>query len=381
MSYSVLTNTGFQDVSGIRKSEHQYYYKIKTLSGLELSCTENHVFETLNGPINAKYVTKYDELIISNGNDFIKSKRKINKPFVAYDLVDVENGSLYYANNILSHNCSFLGSSNTLINSSILQTLVFLKPIVNEKHLKIYEQPVKGHVYVTTVDVCAGLSQDSSAINIIDVTSAPYKQVLVYKNCDIDPTSFSVVVESIAKKYNYSTLIIESNNDGKIVAKELWDLEYENLISTQTDQGGNNIKSGRRSQPGIMMTKLTKKIGCSKLKDLIETNVLIVTNDDCIEELGTFAASKGSYEAEPGKHDDIVMCLVMFAWFTSTNYFEDISGTNAKKLISDNRDDEDIYTLLGFINDGDSNDFYFEESDNAPKKQNMDGDVDMMNFW
>ena len=381
MSYSVLTNTGFQDVSGIRKSEHQYYYKIKTLSGLELSCTENHVFETLNGPINAKYVTKYDELIISNGNDFIKSKRKINKPFVAYDLVDVENGSLYYANNILSHNCSFLGSSNTLINSSILQTLVFLKPIVNEKHLKIYEQPVKGHVYVTTVDVCAGLSQDSSAINIIDVTSAPYKQVLVYKNCDIDPTSFSVVVESIAKKYNYSTLIIESNNDGKIVAKELWDLEYENLISTQTDQGGNNIKSGRRSQPGIMMTKLTKKIGCSKLKDLIETNVLIVTNDDCIEELGTFAASKGSYEAEPGKHDDIVMCLVMFAWFTSTNYFEDISGTNAKKLISDNRDDEDIYTLLGFINDGDSNDFYFEESDNAPKKQNIDGDVDMMNFW
>ena len=137
MSYSVLTNTGFQDASGIRKSEHQYYYKIKTLSGLELSCTENHVFETLNGPITAKMVTKNDELIISSGNDFIKSKRKINKPFIAYDLVDVENGSLYYTNNILSHNCSFLGSSNTLINSSILQTLVFLQPIVNEKHLKI----------------------------------------------------------------------------------------------------------------------------------------------------------------------------------------------------------------------------------------------------
>jgi hypothetical protein len=381
MSYSVLTNTGFQDVSGIRKSEHQYYYKIKTLSGLELSCTEDHIFETLNGPITAKMVTKNDELIISSGNDFIKSKRKINKPFIAYDLVDVENGSLYYTNNILSHNCSFLGSSNTLINSSILQTLVFLQPIIHEKHLKIYEQPIKGHNYVTTVDVCAGLSQDSSVVNVIDVTEAPYKQVLVYKNCDIDPTSFSVVVESIAKKYNYSTLIIESNNDGKIVAKELWDMEYENLISTQTDRGGNNIKSGKRSQPGIMMTKLTKKIGCSKLKDLIETNVLIITNDDCIEELGTFAASKGSYEAESGKHDDIVMCLVMFAWFTSTNYFEDISGTNAKKLVSDNRDDEDIYTLLGFINDGDSNDFYFEEIDTATKKQNSNDDIDMMNFW
>ena len=75
------------------------------------------------------------------------------------------------------------------------------------------------------------------------------------------------------------------------------------------------------------------------------------------------------------------MCLVMFAWFTSTNYFEDISGTNAKKLVSDNRDDEDIYTLLGFINDGDSNDFYFEEIDNAAKKQSVNDDIDMMNFW
>ena len=28
-----------------------------------------------------------------------------------------------------------------------------------------------------------------------------------------------------------------------------------------------------------MMTKLTKKIGCSKLKDLIETNVLIITKE------------------------------------------------------------------------------------------------------
>ena len=63
------------------------------------------------------------------------------------------------------------------------------------------------------------------------------------------------------------------------------------------------------------------------------------------------------------------------------NYFEDISGTNAKKLVSDNRDDEDIYTLLGFINDGDSNDFYFEEIDNTAKEQNVNDDIDTMNFW
>lgn len=353
MSVKVLSNGGYQLSTGIKKSIHDHYYKIITLSGLTLECTESHIFETLNGPITAKLLSKNDELILKDGNDFLKYKRKINKKFVAYDLIDVENGSLYFTNGILSHNCSFLGSSNTLISSTKLQQLVFLDPIVSEKHLNIYEQPVAGHKYVTTVDVCAGLSQDYSIINIVDVTEAPYKQVLVYRNSDIDPSSFSLVVDAIAKKYNKSTLIIESNLDGKIVAKELWDMEYENLISTKAENGDNNIKSGKRSMPGIMMTKSTKKIGCSKLKDLIETGVLLINDVNTISELGTFVSSKGSYSAENGKHDDIVMCLVMFAWFSSTTYFEDISGKNAKDLISERRDDEDLYTLIGFINTGD----------------------------
>ena len=44
-----------------------------------------------------------------------------------------------------------------------------------------------------------------------------------------------IVVENLSKKYNNAYLIIESNNDGKIVAKELWDNEYENLINSTYD--------------------------------------------------------------------------------------------------------------------------------------------------
>ena len=356
----VLTHNGYQDFSGIRKTVHNKYYEILFESGEILKCTVDHLFETLDGPITAKKIKSTHELIHSiHGNTFIKSKKLIRKKFVAYDLLNVNNGSLYYTNNILSHNCSFLGSSNTLISASKLQQLVFEDPIVEQKHLNIYEQPVSGRTYIATVDVAAGLSMDHSVINIIDVTEAPYKQVLVYRNNEIDPTSFSIVVDQIGKKYNYAHLIVESNNDGKIVCKELWDMEYENMISTKSEAGDNIIKSGRRSAPGIMMTKLTKKIGCSKLKDLIETEVLILRDQQTISELGTFVLSKGSYEAEQGKHDDIVMCLVMFSWFASTNYFIDVTGKNTSELVKSNRDDEDIYSLLGFIA-GDSD--LFEES-------------------
>lgn len=352
----VLTDQGFQLSTGIRKTEHQSYYVLRFSTSEIIKCTSDHLFETIDGPINAKNLNKKTELLHAKlGTCFLISKRHIKKKLIAYDLIDVGINSLYYTNNILSHNCSFLGSSNTLISASKLQQFVHLNPIVEQKYLKIYEQPQPGHVYITTVDVGAGLSQDYSVVNIIDVTSAPYKQVLVYKNSEIDPTSFSIVVESIAKKYNNSYLIIESNNDGKIVAKEIWDAEYENLINTQSSHGDNIIKSGKRSVPGIMMTKLTKRVGCSKLKDLIESEVLVIVDADTISEFGTFSIKKGSYEAEQGKHDDIIMCLVMFAWFTSTIYFEDISGNNTTAYIKENRDDDDIYSLLGFINDGEEN--------------------------
>lgn len=375
----VLTSSGYQDFSGIRKTVHKSYYEIEFESGETLKCTRDHIFETINGGVTARKLTKYDELYRQDGCTFLKKKKLIRRKFVAYDLIDVGGGNLYYTNGILSHNCSFLGSSNTLIDSRKLQQLVHIKPIVDQKDIKIYEQPKQGHVYIATVDVAAGLGQDFSIITIIDVTVAPYKQVLLYRNNEIDPTSFALVVEGIASRYNKAYLVVESNNDGKIVCAELFDMEYENMISTITENGENKIKYGRRSSVGIMMTKLTKKIGCSKLKELVENNVLIIQDEKTISELGTFAATKGTYAAETGKHDDIVMTLVMFAWFSTTIYFADATGYETKQLIQNNRDDDDVHTLIGFIsNDYDDNfDFDFHiNNKNQNDNTNLSSDDD-----
>lgn len=352
----VLTNKGYQSVDGIRKSIHDRYYEMTFSDGSRLECTVDHIFESLCGPITAKKLTKKTELQSKDGMVFLSLKKMIRRKFTAYDLVNVSEGSLYYTNNILSHNCSFLGSSNTLISATKIQQLVMHEPIVERDSLKIYEQPQPGKKYVATVDVAAGLGQDYSVVNIIDVTETPYVQVLVYRNNDVDPVSFSLVVEQLAKKYNMANLVIESNLDGKIVCQEVFDMEYENLIRTQAKEGSNYIKGGRRSMPGIMMTKSTKKIGCSKLKDLIETEVLVLKDSDTIKELSTFVSIKGSFGAENGKNDDTTMTLVMFAWFASTNYFTDITGNSTVTAVKNNRDDDDIYTLLGFVDDGTSDD-------------------------
>ena len=62
-----------------------------------------------------------------------------------------------------------------------------------------------------------------------------------------------------------------------------------------------------------------KRLGCSNLKNLIEENKLIIQDFDIINELSTFVARKGSYEAEEGSHDDLAMCLrdvCMVKWTT-----------------------------------------------------------------
>lgn len=112
---------------------------------------------------------------------------------------------------------------------------------------------------------------------------------------------------------------------------------------------------GKRSQAGVRTTKRTKSVGCSYLKDLIETDQLLISDFKTVEELATFIRkANNTYEAKKGKHDDIVMTLVIFAWLTSQPYFHDVTGVEASKnLRTALRSGADDYsTVMGGIVDG-----------------------------
>ena len=55
-----------------------------------------------------------------------------------------------------------------------------------------------------------------------------------------------------------------------------------------------------------------------------------------------------SYEAEPGKHDDLVMALVLFAWLTTDTFFKNINDLDVMHTLRDLSDEQidkqaDIY--------------------------------------
>ena len=241
----------------------------------------------------------------------------------------------------------FLGSGDTLINGETLLKLHKKEPLYT-KHdgaLKIYKEPVKDHYYIMGVDTAEGKGQDSSVFSIIDVSVRPFQQVAVYRNNTISPILYPALIEKWAKVYNMAQVVCESNSIGSLVVNTLqYENEYE-MIYHDASKG----------DLGLRMTKRTKKIGCSTLKDLIEENGLELYDETTIAELSTFeGTSGGSFQATKGNHDDCVMSLVNFAYYTTQESFQDFGGVDVKKFLFEKkaREIEESVVPFGFIDDG-----------------------------
>lgn len=130
--------------------------------------------------------------------------------------------------------------------------------------------------------------------------------------------------------------MVEINDNGQQIVDSLFeDYDYENILSTVEIKGKIAMTwgYGNKSQRGIRTTKSVKRLGCSLLKNLIEGQKLITQDFETISELSTFIAKGGSFEAEEGSHDDLVMTLVLFSWMTNQQFFADMTDTNVKQKL------------------------------------------------
>lgn len=243
---------------------------------------------------------------------------------------------------------TFFGTGDTLINAETL--LGFRAQPYTETlesgDLKVYNKPIDKHDYIMTVDVSKGRGQDYSTFTLIDISVRPFTQVAVYRNNTISPILFPSIIYKYAKSYNNAYVVIESNDQGTVVCNGLYhDLEYENV----------HVESAIKANAiGIEITRKTKRLGCSAIKDILENHKLNIVDEQTILEISTFEARGQSYEASDGNHDDLMMNLVMFGYFVSTQYFSDMTDINLKEMLFKNKmkQIEDDMVPFGFIDDG-----------------------------
>jgi len=222
---------------------------------------------------------------------------------------------------------TFFGTGDTLINAETLMEFRAADPIkvLEGGDLLIYDKPKPKHEYIMTCDVSKGRGQDYSTFTLIDISVTPFRQVAVYRNNNISPLLFPDIIYKYANLYNEAYVIIESNDQGTLVTRGLYhDLEYENLHMESA------IKADKI---GVEITRKTKRLGCSGIKDILENGKLLIQDQETIMEISTFVARGQSYEASAGNHDDLVMNLVMFGYFANTSMFRDMTNINLKEMM------------------------------------------------
>lgn len=279
----------------------------------QIKCTKDHIFKMANGEEKqAKDLLDGDKLLNTEfGESIVIFVDEIGEQDV-YTPLNVDGEFYNTTNGLVNHNCSFLGSSRTLICAEALEKLKQKEPIRYDKgyKLKIYEEPCAGVLYVMGVDSSTGVTGDYSCIQVMRVNSRQsMKQVAVYRDNEISPENLAVVVKQLSDYYNEAYYIIENQDTGHKVCEELY-YELENYKLISTDGPGKPL--------GTRATKRSKLDACMELKRLMDNDFLEVVDDTTIEELSRFEEQDVTnvFKGAKGTHDDTVSGLYWACYCT-----------------------------------------------------------------
>lgn len=257
--------------------------------------------------------------------------------------------------------CEFVGSSHTLISATKLRLLRSVAPILSNADTRIFAQPIPGRQYFTVVDTARGVEGDYSAFVVFDVSELPYRVVASYKNNMISSMLYPNIVFQLAKHYNNSYILVETNDIGEQIANILQhDLEYENVLTTINNGRSGQVISpgfGQQTRLGVRTTKAVKRIGCMGLKTQVESDKLVLNDDRILYELFRFVNIGESYEAEEG-HDDMVMCCVLFAWAMGQTYVKELTSVDLRQKLEEETEEafEESMMPIGIIDRGEASD-------------------------
>jgi hypothetical protein len=263
-------------------------------------------------------------------------------------------GELKYNQEVL---CKFLGSSLTLVAADVIAQMSVDRPIHTKDGLDVYQEPVKGRFYTIVADVAKGVGGDYSAFQVIDITESPYRIVAKYRSSTISPLLYPNILYKVGKDYNEAYILLEINISEQVAHILYSELEYENILFVNRSTDGQVVGGGfggGKTQLGVNTDKKVKRIGCHNFKAMVEEKKLLITDADTISEISTFIESKGSYAADEGYHDDLVMPLVLFGWLTTNPYFKELNNINLREIMYHKQMAaiESELTPFGFYDDG-----------------------------
>lgn len=342
--YKILTPNGFSDFSHIRKINKDEYFIIFFENNTSIVCSVDHPFIIDNKKIKAKtlkkgqYVNKKDgsKLFIKN---IVYKKEKIE----LYDIMNVEKENIFIVNDIISHNCNFITSGNTVIKSDVILTHKErcsepLEKLGNEEDLWIWKKPESAHEYLISVDNAEPGGADYSTAQIINLDTL--EQVGEYRG-NMSLKEFGKMLVDLAIQYNDAFLVIENNSIGLATIQSVLDEEYENLFWTKKGSteyiDPSDIEAlinDKNAKPGFSTTSKTRPLMIERMRQSVTDFEIKINSLRTINEMWTFIYRNGKPTHVDGAHDDLLIALSIGLWVRELL----VSKFNLQKEINKQRD-------------------------------------------
>lgn len=330
--YKIKTPLGFQSFGGIRKLKKDTHYTIELSNGKIIKCSDNHPFIYDGKEIHSNELEIGSCLDSVNSDSvFVKSIDKIHKDIDLYDIVEVDNGNIFNVDGIVSHNCDFISSGNTVVPGTVLQWF-------KEQHVKepvekrgmdsnywIWEYPDYTKDYIIAADVARGDGKDYSAFHILEVESM--KQIASYKG-QIDTKQFGRMLVNVGREWNDGLVVVENANVGWAVLQEMIDMNYPNIFYSSADMqvvdthythiNKKQPDFDNPTKPGFTTSTKTRPMLISKLDEYVRKKDVIIQDSRLIDELFTFIWTGTRAQAMNGYNDDLVMSYCIALWVRDT---------------------------------------------------------------
>lgn len=323
LGYKIMTNNGWKDFSSIAYKGKEKVYSLELENDVYVRATNEHKIyinenecKTIDDlEIGDKVLTIYGYLrVIDKDLDGIED---------IYDVINVDDGNKFYANDILVHNCEFIGKSGTLIDSMTMRNLI--NNTKNNKYsfiidsdVRFYKDLDKNMKYLVAIDPSMGVSGDYSAIQVFEFPS--FIQVAEWMS---DKLNQNDQVEKLKTLIDW--MYTDLKTKGCRSPEIYWSLENnsvgEGFICSLREKSMNNggmkpqdyIKRGTHiaeignKRIGFTTTKRSKTMSCAQLKNLLENNIMTINSPEYIRQLSNFTLKEVNYSANgKGEHDDLI---------------------------------------------------------------------------
>ena len=335
--YMILSPEGFVNFDGIQKLNKKTR-EIIFNNNITLRCSYNHKIFNFDGQeILTKDIKINDKIKSHDGYLDVINIIEHEYESEVYDIINAGKLHLYYTNDIISHNCNFLGSGDNVFDSNLMQTIhenMLTVPAnkMMSNALWIWKEPVIGHKYIMGVDVSRGDSEDFSSFQIIDFDER--EQVAEYVG-KVPPDVMAEIAYKWANMYSAYVVIDITGGMGVSTARKMQEMGYKDLyidgVDT-TNKWAYNPKSAEKI-PGINFNN--KRVQIIASYEEVLRHKFRIYSSRLYNEMNSFIYINGRPDHQRGHHDDLIMSIAMATYVSESSFSNLTKVTEHTKAMID----------------------------------------------